>query len=549
MNKTAKTVTSVLLAFFYSIAYTVVGPMMKNQDTTFFKSMILPLFICFFVCTGVNLILFTFLPKLKFHKSHIAITAFVNKLSDKKQFLIVWAFIFVCWIPVFLLTFPGVLSYDIISQTASAIDGITSNHHPFLHTWLLRIFMKFGAACFSSYEVGLGFLSLLQMIVLSYALARFVLFLKKKNVHMLLVLFTALFSAFWFTNAVMSVSMIKDTLHAAFFVLFVCHFTDIVTDYSSYIRKRSNLIALPIISFFMFATRNNGLHIYLFCFGLLALFRLPQVKKIASCIPLIAVVILPVVLFKVYTGPVFKALGVEQGEVRETLCVPIQQLQRVSSLKYEELTEEQRAVMRSYIIDCPSWMGYDHDRAYDPFLADPAKSCFYSAYYNETKADFWKFFLKTGRQYPGTYVIAFLSNTLGYWYPGYYYYSAVMYEDYPADLFIYPLTRRSLWHNDALNSFYSSLCLDDSWRDMPVVRFFFVQGFSLWILIYSLILSWKKKGFFTKVLPLLFPMIAQFGIMILCPMASFRYSWPFYLIIPIVFITIKNDENINKDND
>ncbi|MBQ3890693.1 MAG: hypothetical protein II740_04985, partial [Lachnospiraceae bacterium] len=471
------------------------------------------------------------------------------KLSDKKQFLIVWAFIFVCWIPVFLLTFPGVLSYDIISQTTSAIEGITTNHHPVLHTWLIGVFMKFGDACFSSREVGLGFLSLLQMIILSYALARFVLFLKRKGVHILLVIFTALFSALWFTNAVLSVTMIKDTLHAAFFVLFVCHFTDIVTVPSEYCKKKSHLIIFTIISFFMFATRNNGLHIYLFCFGLTALIRLPHIKKIKEYAPLVAVIILPVILFKIYSGPVFQAWGIEQGEVREALCIPIQQLQRVSSLKYEELTEEQREIMRSYIIDCPKWMGYEHDRAYDPFFADPAKGCFYSAYYENTKTDFWKFYLKTGRQYSKTYINAFLSNTLGFWYPGYYCYSYVMYEDYLPEQFNYPLIRRSLWHFEPLDSLYNSLCSDDSWRELPVIRFFFVPGFSLWIMLYSLVLSWKKKGFFSKFFPILLPMIAQFGIMLLCPMSSFRYSWPFYLIIPLVFITIKSEYEAKKDND
>ena len=168
MTKTAKVTVSILLAFLYSIAYTVVGPMMKNQDTTFLKSMILPLVLCFAICAVVNYVLFTVIPKLKFEKAHNAITARIDKLSCKIQFLIVWAFIFVCWIPVFLLTFPGVLSYDIIAQTTAAIEGITINHHPVLHTWLIGVFMKFGEACFSSREVGLGFLSLLQMIILSY---------------------------------------------------------------------------------------------------------------------------------------------------------------------------------------------------------------------------------------------------------------------------------------------------------------------------------------------------------------------------------------------
>ena len=70
------------------------------------------------------------------------------------------------------------------------------------------------------------------------------------------------------------------------------------------------------------------------------------------------------------------------------------------------------------------------------------------------------------------------------------------------------------------------------------MRLFFVTGFAPWILCYALILAWKKKGFFTKVFPLFLPMIAQYGIMILSPIASFRYSWPYFLMLPLCFIAI-----------
>ena len=48
----------------------------------------------------------------------------------------------------------------------------------------------------------------------------------------------------------------------------------------------------------------------------------------------------------------------------------------------------------------------------------------------------------------------------------------------------------------------------------------------------------RRRGFFTKVLPLFLPLIAQYGIMILSPMSSFRYSWPFYLMLPLAMIGI-----------
>ncbi|MBD5551387.1 MAG: hypothetical protein HDQ96_09435 [Lachnospiraceae bacterium] len=396
--------------------------------------------------------------------------------------------------------------------------------------------MRLGDALFSSYESGIGLLSLLQMVILSYALARLVFLLKKKKVPILIVMLTALLSAFWFMNACLSVTMIKDSLHAAFLVLFACHFTEIATNPSEYSLRKQNLFILPVISFLMCAFRNNGIHIYVFCFAALFILRIPQIKKAKAYIALTAAILIPVFMFKIYTGPVFAAFGIAQGEVREALSVPIQQLQRIAVRKADELTNEQTEQMR-YYIDSLEWMESPPE-SYSPFIADPAKSCFYSSHYNDDPIAFWKFYLQTGEQFSKEYIVAFLSNTLGYWYPGYYGFSYVMYENYPPEVFAEPLERKSIWDSQILKKYYESVCGSVFWRKTPVLRLFFVPGFTLWFLLYALVLAWKKRGFFTKVLPLFLPLIAQYGIMILSPMSSFRYSWPFYLLLPLAFIGI-----------
>lgn len=532
-----KTILAVLLALLYSIAYCVIGPMTKAQNFSFSTSQILPLLLCFVLCSIFNILMFSVIPKIHFDWKSERINGWLDKLGKFKFFLIVWAFIFVSWIPAYLILYPGVLAYDMPSQVRSALGTIDLNHHPVLHTWLIRVFLKIGNNLFSSYEFGIGLLSLLQMLLLSYALARLVSLLKKKNVPVWFVLGTTLVSALWFMNACLSVTMIKDTLHAAFLILFACHFTEIVLNPLEYSKQKRNLILLPIVSFFMCAFRNNGIHIYVFCFAVLTVLWIIKIKKVKAFIPLIIAILLPVFMFKIYSGPVFEALNIQQGEVREALSVPIQQLQRVAINKAGELTEDQAYLMNYYITDL-AWREWDPGRKYDPFVADPAKSCFISVHYNEDPKFFWNFYLETGKQFSKEYVAAFLSNTVGFWYPGFYEQSYVVYEDYPSEEFDVPLERKSIVNAEGLKTFYESVCQSEFWRKTPVVRLFFVTGFAPWILCYALILSWKKKGFFTKVFPLFLPMIAQYGIMILSPIASFRYSWPYFLMLPLCFIAI-----------
>ena len=540
-----KKILAVFLALLYSIVYIVVGPIIKSQNLSFSTSQILPFILCFLLCSAVNLLIFSIIPKWRFDIKSERITNWLDKFGDRKLFFVIWACIFGAWIPAYLILYPGVLSYDMISQVGSALGKITENHHPVLHTWLIRVFMKIGDSLFSGYEYGIGLLSLLQMVLLSYALARLVMLLKKKNVPKLFVLLTAFFSAIWFMNACLSVTMIKDTLHAAFLVLFVCHFTEIVTNPLEYSKRKINLILLPVISFFMCAFRNNGIHIYVFCFAILLVLRISKIKKVKVFVPLIVAILLPVFLFKIYTGPVFDAFGIQQGQVREALCIPIQQLQRVAVSRENELTSEQTQQM-AYYIDNLKWMGDAAVCNYNPYIADYAKSCFYSDRYNEDPIAFWKFYLQIGKQFPKEYIVAFLCNTLGYWYPGYYDFSYVMYENYSPEVFAEPLERKSIVDIDFLENFYKSVCGSEFWRKTPVLRIFFVSGFAPWILLYGLILAWRKKKYFTKVIPLFLPLIAQFGIMILSPMSSFRYSWPFYLMLPILFIGIYGSDETKK---
>lgn len=537
--KMAKWILAIGLALFYSFVYTVAGPMIKMQDLSLSASQFLPFVLCFLLSSIVNILIFSTVPQWHFHAKNERIFRCFDKLGDRRLFLLIWVFIFVSWIPAYLILYPGVLSYDTISQVGSALGRITNNHHPVLHTWLIRFFMKLGDNLFSGYEFGIGLFSLLQMLILSYALTRLVMLLKKKDVPVPIVILTAFFSAGWYMNACLSVTMVKDTLHAAFLVLFACHFAEIAMNPSEYCSRKQNLLSLPIISFFMCAFRNNGIYIYVFCFTVLFILRIPRIKKAKKLIALIAVILLPVFMFKVYTGPVFDAIGIRQSEVREALCIPIQQLQRVAVNKADELTSEQTEQM-DYYIDNLNWMEASPGRAYNPFLADPAKSSFYSEHYNSDPISFWKFYLQIGKQFSKEYVVAFLSNTLGYWYPGYYEFSYVMYENYSPEMFAEPLERKSIVDVQILKKYYESVCTADFWRKTPVLRLFFVSGFSLWILFYILILAWlrEKKEFVSRFFPLLLPLIAQYGIMILSPMSSFRYSWPFYLIVPLSFIGV-----------
>jgi len=523
-----KKIWMVVLALIAALFYTVVGPKIQSQDLSFNGSEIVPFILCFLICAVINVLVVIAVQKLDLGIKNERLNHAINQLGDTKLLLIVWGIIFVSWLPAYLVCFPGILSYDIVNQTRDALGVIVDNAHPVLHTFLLRVFMRLGDGVLGSYEAGLGILALIQMILLSYSLARVVLLLKKYKVPMLIVVFTAIFSALWFMNACLSVSMIKDTLYSAFLVLFGCHFTEIVIAPRHYIKKKKNLILLSVIGFLLCATRNNGFHIYVFCFAGLLLLRIKDIKKIKVYIALIAAIVLPVFAYKIYTGPVFDAWEIKPGPVTESFCVPIQQLSRVDRHRAEMLSEEQTTLMQYYFTG----------NGYVPFTADYAKGFLSVAAYKDNPIAFWKFYLDIGLHFPKDYIVAFLSNTLAIWYPGYDEFSYVEYYNYPAEWFPVPLERQSLVNLKLADAYYASLCTSSFWRTTPVLNIFFVHGYLPWILLFIMILAWKNFKQYLKVLPVFLPMIAQLGIMLLAPMASFRYAWPLSLLLPLGFIAV-----------
>lgn len=90
----------------------------------------------------------------------------ITSKSGRQVFFIAWGIIFLCWIPVFLAYYPAVMSYDFNMQSVQIFTGLYHTHHPLIHTGLLWIFFRLGE-CMGSYQAGMAFFALFQMLILS----------------------------------------------------------------------------------------------------------------------------------------------------------------------------------------------------------------------------------------------------------------------------------------------------------------------------------------------------------------------------------------------
>lgn len=119
--------------------------------------------------------------------------------------------------------------------------------------------------------------------------------------------------------------------------------------------------------------------------------------------------LLSVVLGLVASGALYAAFDVVSGSVGEALSVPLQQLACVVRDDSNSLTAEQRKVLSAFLpVD-------QIGDLYVPQLADPVKGSFSAQ--GGRLTELLGVWASLGASHPVTYLDAFLSLTMSYWYP------------------------------------------------------------------------------------------------------------------------------------
>lgn len=159
-----------------------------------------------------------------------------------------------------------------------------------------------------------------------------------------------------------------------------------------------------LLSVLMLLFRNNALYAWLVCQPFLLYFagKKGMLKRYA----MIAAATL--FLFGMGSVGLKTAVAAQNGSPREMLSIPLQQMARTRVMHEEEIDEDMRRRLDSYL---PSEWVF---AAYNPYLADPVKN---RAVIHDDPKGLIKTWAQLGVQFPMTYVDAFwtiLSDT-GIW--------------------------------------------------------------------------------------------------------------------------------------
>lgn len=440
--------------------------------------------------------------------------------------------IFLIWGITYLALFPGIYDYDSIDQTLQfLVTKKISSHHPVAHSFLLSAFLEIGNRLFHSYEVGLGIFSLLQMALLAYVASEISWRLLKRN-HKILFYMSLLFYTLLPLHSVMAVWVAKDLIFTAFFALTSLSLYDMICQKDEFWSKKRNWMRYIILVILMCMFRNNAIYALIFMMPVCFFCYKKDRKK------LLLVTAGGICLYLAYQNVMLPKLGVTPGNMREMMSIPCQQMAKVYVETPDVYTQEEKEALFQLIPEKNI-----NDYQYRPMIADATKNYFNSEEFKSDLTKYAKLYVNIGLKSPRKYIEAFLTNSLGFWYPNKSYPDERMFHPYmefymaDPDLFkgdyIY-LERKSMF--PLYEKVLEKVIVDTVWEEIPLVSNLFVPGTYFLLLCFGIIVVCLKRSY-SKLL-ILGLWSGYWITLLISPVALVRYAYPVIFCLPLLGLLI-----------
>ena len=441
-----------------------------------------------------------------------------RKLEEEKPFRTAraYGFILICYVPMMLITFPGVFAYDVPYQLKQVVTGAYSTHHPLLHTLWMSELLQLGRRL-GNINIGAALYTGSQMAALSGCFALTCASLARQCGHRAGKR-AAVFFALYPLHMMMAVNATKDVLFSGFFALTLAWLCEIAQKPDA-----RRMAGAAVCGALMTMLRNNmayALAVWLVVWLLLTRKR-----------GLKAAMAMAIALGLGLSGNAVlkKATNAVDGDMSEMLSIPIQQLARARLMESEKLSGEEKTAIDELMPD-EAW------RLYDPTISDPVKFEFDTEKFRADSGKYIGVWLSVGKKCPNVYLDAVLMQTYSFFYP----YSQYGVSGYYLQLKMSEAYDES-WCDFAppsSESFFPRVLASLSWRfgaqgamQIPVLGWAFNMGLIIWTLFFF-ILREMYWGRWTRFFVLLLPVLL-WGTFLLGPVMAGRYIYPFVCVLPI----------------
>lgn len=462
------------------------------------------------------------------HFSHIRLNTPGKEPSmHSKRIVFLWSglLIFACWLPYFLMLYPGDITADSISELNQAVkDEPLSNHHPIVHTMMIRICYNLGFALFHDETKAVATYSVIQMLFMAFGFAYLIETMYKYRVKKLPIFCVLFCFCFLSYHGVYSVAMWKDIM----FGFFVLTFTTTLWRVLMYdLRGEKKLpIREPIMLFLtgigVCLFRSNGMYAYIMMLVFLIIFCIKCKKFVIMSVTCAALIVAAVV-----KGPVYNSLNITPPDTIEGLAIPQQMISAVVSHE-RELTDEQRELIERVL------SLEDIRSCYSPNSADPVKLAIRDRgdqeYLAEHKGEYLKLWMQLGAKYPSDYVIAFVYSTIGYWLPdvrNWVYAGEFRWDNFET------LRKKPLISEENVQFLDR---LRNSYTVYYVLGLFWSIALEVWVALFMMGVTFVKRK--PRMLLLYLPIFGVWGTLLLAApvFAEFRYTYSIFCTVPLLCI-------------
>lgn len=442
-------------------------------------------------------------------------------LSDKRFYAAAVCLCLLCWLPWFLIEYPGWVSNDSVWQLEQICgQKAWSNHHPFLHTMLIQLFFEIGRGLTGSFAAGVGLYIFVQMVFLSCVYARILLDLYKKEIHPVWIAAAFLFYAVLPVNGIYAIGMGKDTLFAAVLLLFA-------RDVYRLGRGETAGKSLAVTGLLVCMLRSNG--ILIFCGTAAGLIlcgiRRKQWMRITVCCAFV------LISYLVYQGPVLDALKVERPDVIEGMTMPMQHMLS-AYCNGGTLTQEQTEYLAS-IVPLEQLEDYYNASFFD-LVKNHIREAGNQQIIAQDKGKFIWMWLTIGLKNPLQYLEAEVRQTYGYW--GFHV-ETPLYEQYRMAENPFGLTveRKLFSYDSGLKEAELLMRFQEDFHRI------WSLGLTTWLLLACTAYALYRSRSVLPYLPYLFLFVS---LLLATPVyAEFRYTYGIFVAIPFLLaVTLAGED-------
>ncbi len=450
------------------------------------------------------------------------------KLKPYAVFLITFAGITALNLTVlFTCRYPGNVTADSLTQIKMFSEGWYNNHHPFLHTQTIRLFVNLGLMLFGDLNAGVAVYNVFQVLFMAACFSAAVMTLHQAFDRRWLTVTAALFFALMPFNINYSFSVWKDVMFGGFILLFVIYLFRCDKGIGL---RRLNFILLAVASLGVCLFRSNGYIMFIIVvLTYLILFWKKIFTKANTTRRTTAIIFgAALIISYLFKHPFLAALDIPQPDTVEMLSIPLQQIAR-TLIEHDDLTEEDLDLIENVV---------SKDRmceVYYPIYSDPEKDLIRHEgsqdYIRENKMQFAFLYIRLGLKYPDSYLKAWVDQTRGYWNSGYDYWRWLDNMDSEEG---YDLYR-------TVNSDFFKRHFDEYlwiFQNSPVLILFLCIGLYVWIDWLLFYMAAARRDYLGVVLAM--PVITLvFTLQISTPVYSeFRYVYSVFCSVPFLIPVI-----------